>query len=131
MWGKILGKDYDPLVGQMGKPTSATYKGAEKAGIDTGPGKTMHDIAQTIASMYTGKWLGGQIPGGGNLLQNPQNLGQMLQAQPSPPMQPMGSMPTPYRAPPTAYTTLPEEDPEAKRKREIAELLASIDQTEF
>jgi hypothetical protein len=131
MWGKILGKDYDPLVGQMGEPTSATYEGAKKEGIDTGPGKTMHDIAQTLASLYTGKWAGGKLGG-----LNPTNLqGMNMQGMPGmapqQPMQPPSPMPGMYRAPPTAYTTLPEEDPEAKRKREIAALLASINSTEF
>ena len=54
VWGKVLGKDYEPIVDQWGGASKDTYKQAEEAGINTGPGKTMHNIAKTVASVYAG-----------------------------------------------------------------------------
>lgn len=54
VWGKVLGKDYEPLMNQTGGPTDETLAKAEERGINTGPGKSMHTIAQLIASWYGG-----------------------------------------------------------------------------
>lgn len=63
VWSKITGKDYQPLVNQMGGATGDTYQKAEAAGINTGPGKSMHGIAQAVASMYAGGYGAGQAGG--------------------------------------------------------------------
>jgi hypothetical protein len=65
MWGKVLGKDYDPMVDQMGGATQQTYKDAEAAGIDTTAGKGMHSLAHAIAAVYAGGYGAGQLGGAG------------------------------------------------------------------
>ena len=53
--GSSLGfgeKDAQPLVNQWGGATEESYAAAEAQGIDTGPGRAMHDVAQTIAASY-------------------------------------------------------------------------------
>lgn len=70
MWNKILNKDWEPLVSPMGGATKGDYRRAEEAGINTGPGRTMHNIAGSIAGMYAGGYgmeqlgLGGAGGGG-------------------------------------------------------------------
>lgn len=54
MWNKVLGTDDKPLVDQWGGAAPQRYEEAQEAGINTGPGKTMHAIAKTIASIYAG-----------------------------------------------------------------------------
>lgn len=78
MWNKALGKDYEPLVDQMGGPygghtvsafgnqDGGVYKRAQDAGMDTSEGGTMHDIAHVIAAFYGGQALGGAAAGGGS-----------------------------------------------------------------
>jgi hypothetical protein len=72
VWGTILNKDYTPVVDQYGGASADTYDKAKAAGINIGPGKTMHGIARTIASMYAGgaasNALGGASAGGEGLL---------------------------------------------------------------
>lgn len=47
-------KDAQPLVNQWGGATEESYAAAEAQGINTGPGRAMHDVAQTIAASYAG-----------------------------------------------------------------------------
>lgn len=54
VWNKVLGTDDKPLVDQWGGAAPQRYEEAQEAGINTGPGKTMHTIAKTIASIYAG-----------------------------------------------------------------------------
>ncbi len=54
MWNKVLGTNDKPLVDQWGGAAPQRYEEAQDAGINTGPGKTMHTIAKTIASIYAG-----------------------------------------------------------------------------
>lgn len=63
VWGKILGKDYEPIVDQWGGASADTYEKAAAAGIDIKAGGQMHDIARTIAQFYAGKWAKGKIGG--------------------------------------------------------------------
>lgn len=56
VWGKVLNKDYEPLVDQWGGATKDDYKSAEAAGIDTKAGKGMHSVARAIASIYAGNY---------------------------------------------------------------------------
>lgn len=54
MWNKVLGTNDKPLVDQWGGAAPQRYEEAQEAGINTGPGKTMHTVAKTIASMFAG-----------------------------------------------------------------------------
>lgn len=77
MWGGITGKEYEPIVNQWGGASDDTYKAAEDAGIRTKSGRKMHDLAETIAAFYTGKWaagLGGGGAGGSTPIPNSVNL---------------------------------------------------------
>ncbi len=65
MWNKVLGTNDKPLVDQWGGAAPQRYEEAQDAGINTGPGKTMHAIAKTIASIYAGGAAGGLLSGGG------------------------------------------------------------------
>ena len=86
MWNGITGKDYEPLVDQMGGPygghtlsaygnnDGGVYARARAAGIDTTQGEQMHDVAHTIAAIFGAQGLGGGLGnafggggGGGNL----------------------------------------------------------------
>lgn len=74
VWNKILGRDDEALVDQMGGAydghalswggDGGVYKGARKAGIDTGPGLDMHRAAHVIAAMYAAGGLSGMGGGG-------------------------------------------------------------------
>lgn len=76
MWNKVTGKDYEPLVDQMGGPygghtvsafgnnTGGVYGRANAAGINTGPGSNAHDAAHVIAAIYGGQ---GAMGGLGNI----------------------------------------------------------------
>ncbi|MGC4028930.1 MAG: hypothetical protein QM696_08665 [Steroidobacteraceae bacterium] len=66
MWGKVTGKDYEPLVDQMGgaygghtlsvfgNKDGGVYQRARDAGIDTNAGGMMHDAAHIVSAMYGG-----------------------------------------------------------------------------
>ncbi|RON17952.1 hypothetical protein BK660_21935 [Pseudomonas brassicacearum] len=64
MWNKVLGTNDKPLVDQWGGAAPQRYGEAQDAGINTGPGQTMHTIAKTIASIYAGGAAGGLLGGG-------------------------------------------------------------------
>nr|WP_315447164.1 hypothetical protein [uncultured Pseudomonas sp.] len=63
VWNKVLGTNDKPLVDQWGGAAPQRYEEAEEAGINTGPGKTMHTVAKTIASMFAGGAAGGAAGG--------------------------------------------------------------------
>jgi hypothetical protein len=65
VWGKVTGKDYEPLVNEWGGATDDTYQKAQAEGINTGPGKSMHGIAQGIAGLFAGNYGAGQLGFGG------------------------------------------------------------------
>lgn len=69
VWNKVLGQDWEPMVNQWGGASSDTYDKANAAGINTGPGKSMHQLAQaiagTIAGGYGASQLGGLFGSGG------------------------------------------------------------------
>lgn len=60
-WNKVLGKDWEPIVNELGGPTKQAYQRALEAGIDIGPGKTMHDIAGLIAGSMAGGYGMGKL----------------------------------------------------------------------
>jgi hypothetical protein len=69
MWNKVLGTNDKPLVDQWGGAAPQRYEEAQEAGINTGPGKAMHTVAKTIASMFAGGAAGsaaGGLLGGGS-----------------------------------------------------------------
>ncbi|MBV2183160.1 MAG: hypothetical protein KUL88_01275 [Rhizobium sp.] len=66
VWNKILGTNDKPLIDQYGGAAPQRYEEAKQAGINTGPGATMHGIARTIASMYAGGALGKAAGGMGS-----------------------------------------------------------------
>ena len=64
VWNKALGRDDKPLVDQWGGAADHRYDDAEEAGINTGPGKTMHGVAKTIAGIFAGGAASGAMGGG-------------------------------------------------------------------
>ncbi|CAM3885263.1 hypothetical protein [Roseateles saccharophilus] len=65
VWNGVLGTHWDPLVDQMGGPTSSAFSQARAAGINTGPASTMHDIAHVIAAFEAGGYGMGQLGAAG------------------------------------------------------------------
>lgn len=61
LWGGITGQDWEPIVNQWGGATEEAYAEAEAKGVDTGPGRFMHQVAQSIASMYAAGYGAGKI----------------------------------------------------------------------
>lgn len=58
VWNKVLNKDWDPQVNQMGGPSDESYKHAEERGIDTGDARGSHQVAGAIAAIIGGGALG-------------------------------------------------------------------------
>lgn len=88
LWNKILGRDDEPIVNQLGGAMGSGSLGlgdgggvfdrAEAQGIDTGAGQSMQNIAEVIASFYGAQGLGGiggENPGASGIL-DPSNLQQ-------------------------------------------------------
>lgn len=65
LWNTVLGTHNKPIVDQMGGATGQTYKDASAAGINTGPGHSMQNLAHAIAAAYAMQGLSG-IGGGGS-----------------------------------------------------------------
>lgn len=63
VWNGVLGTDYKPLVNEWGGATDETYQKAQDAGINTGPGKSMHGVAQGIAGLFAGSYGAGKLGG--------------------------------------------------------------------
>ncbi len=59
LWNGLTGSKDKALVDQMGGATGSTYKAASAAGINTGPGRTMQNIAHVIAAGYATAGLAG------------------------------------------------------------------------
>lgn len=66
MWNKVLGTNDKPLVDQWGGAAPQRYEEAQDAGINTGPGKSMHTVAKAIASVFAGGAAGGLLGGAGS-----------------------------------------------------------------
>lgn len=65
VWNKVLGTNDKPLVDQFGGAAPQRYGEAEEAGINTGPGKSMHTAAKMIASIFAGGAAAGAASGAG------------------------------------------------------------------
>ena len=63
VWNKVLGRDDQPLVDQLGGPAADTWGKAREAGIDTGTSKTLHGAAHVIAGGYGAGGLAGLMGG--------------------------------------------------------------------
>jgi len=79
VWGTLLGKDYEPLINQMGGPTQANFENAAAKGVDIGPASALHTAASMIASFYAGGYGMSQLGAGGAAVGGP-NLGPGLEA---------------------------------------------------
>lgn len=64
LWNKVLDKDWEPITNEWGGQPKDTYKKAEEAGIDTGPGRSMHSLAEMIAASYAGGYGMSKLPAG-------------------------------------------------------------------
>lgn len=64
IWNKVLGRNDQPLIDQWGGAPKQRYEEAQKQGINTGPGGTMHGVARTIAGMYAGGAAGNAMGAG-------------------------------------------------------------------
>jgi len=77
LWSGITGKHIDPVLNIYGgpadntwatpgiRPGAGTYDQASNAGIRVGPAEKTHDLAEAIATFYTGNWLSGLGGDGG------------------------------------------------------------------
>lgn len=75
LWNKALGKDWEPLVDQMGGPygghtlsafgnnDGGVYARARAAGMDTGKAETAHDAAHVLSAFFGGQGLLGGLSG--------------------------------------------------------------------
>lgn len=64
LWSGITGKDYEPIITQLGGATEDTFQRAEQSGIDTTAGRQAQGVADTVASIYAGNYFGGKLGGG-------------------------------------------------------------------
>lgn len=55
---KMYGREYDPLVNQLGGAHENTYAEAEAAGLDTGLARDLHNAAGLVAGFYGAQGLG-------------------------------------------------------------------------
>jgi hypothetical protein len=84
-WNTVLGRDDKPLVNVYGSPGDQYYDQAAADGVDTGPGRTFHGIADKVAGYYgmqglgnvTGGMTTGGSSGGGNFMGG-NGLGSLL-----------------------------------------------------
>jgi hypothetical protein len=75
LWGKVLNKDYEPIVDQLGGPygghtisafgnkDGGVYERAEAAGVPTNAAGNLHDVAHVVAAMYGTAGLGNAASG--------------------------------------------------------------------
>lgn len=66
-WNKVLGKDWDPMVDQMGGATKQRYTDAEAKGINTGPARGLQDVAHVVAAAYAGNYGANQLGAAGQV----------------------------------------------------------------
>lgn len=63
-WNWALDRNDEPIVNQLGGATERDYESAEAKGINTGPGRTMHGVAGTVAGWYGGNAAGSALGSG-------------------------------------------------------------------
>lgn len=59
VWGKVLNKDYTPIVDQFGGAPADSYQKAANEGVDIRAGAAAHTVARTIASAYALQYASG------------------------------------------------------------------------
>lgn len=74
LWNGVLGRDDEEIVNRWGGAADGAYERAEAEGIDTGPGRTGHQIAEAIAAFYAGKAATNALGMGGNAASSAPNL---------------------------------------------------------
>ncbi len=65
VWGKALGKNYEPATDMWGAPTERQNQAATAQGINTAPNEKGHTAAKVIASMIGAGYAAGAMGGGG------------------------------------------------------------------
>lgn len=66
----IKGSDDKPLLDEWGGTTKENMDAADKAGINTGPGRAMEKLAHGIAAYFAGSYAGSQLGGLGSVQPN-------------------------------------------------------------
>lgn len=144
-WNAALGREDEPIVNQLGGPTEQQYGRAEDQGINTGPGRTAHGVAGTVAGFYGGQaggdalsWAAGGTGGSGANLGQYARLAQGAGGQPTPvpsySTPPINSQPrkaAPMQMPaqasgPSPGQTRPVTGNDARRRAMLAAMLAQI-----
>lgn len=59
VWNKVLNKDWDPQVNQLGGPSNESYDSAERKGVDTSDARGSHQVAGAVAGAMGGGALSG------------------------------------------------------------------------
>jgi hypothetical protein len=74
VWNKVfdwtapvtgIQRNYEPMTDYFGGASKDSYTKANAAGINTGPGKSMHNVAKAITAAYVGGYGAGQAGFGG------------------------------------------------------------------
>lgn len=132
MWGKALGKDYEPIVDQMGgaygghafsafgNTDGGVYGRAEEAGIDTTSGRNAQNVAHVIAAILAGSYGAGKIPQGGQGQQGWQQYAQQMPGQQQQQQQPPKPPPNFYAE--SQQRALQRAQEEAARQQMAAQL---------
>ncbi len=68
LWNGVTGSDKKSLVNVFGSPGEQYYQQAEADGIDVGPSRTLHGIADVVAGFYAGQGLGNLAGAAGNAM---------------------------------------------------------------
>jgi hypothetical protein len=58
-------RNYEPMTDYFGGASKDSYTKANAAGINTGPGRSMHNVAKAITAAYAGGYGAGQLGVGG------------------------------------------------------------------
>lgn len=61
VWNAVKGTDDKPLVDEWGGTTKENMAAADKAGINTGPGRAMEGLAHAVAAYFAGNYAGGKL----------------------------------------------------------------------
>ncbi len=69
-WNGIKGSDDKALVDEWGGTTKENMAAADKAGINTGPGRKLEGLAHVVAAYFAGNYAGGKLGGLGGTTPN-------------------------------------------------------------
>ena len=127
VWDSILGKHWEPAVDQfggayggkavtLGDTGEGVYGRARAAGVPTGPGSQMHDLAHLITSLFAGNYGMSKLP-------IPQQWSQYMNRMPS--GGGFGNLLQPQEPPPEVTPMFQPIDP-SKSPEEIQYLLSRL-----